>query len=307
MAFRAVSWYVSASNQLDPHFPIHKLDWDFYTHIRIAAPLVMPNGTVFCDRTNKIIPKIVNMAHNHNTKVQWGVGVKDIWNFPNHTIKQNFLESIGDATNACNIDGVGVDYEWQDTKWGKIGVVTPHQSTLYTEFLASLKKALGPGKIVSADISIWGMAPGNYLLGVFPWINASMLNEGKIDFVNTMSYHWNKDGNIWSWEKDAFFIDLWKIDRKRVNIGIPYFSKVKKNNQLSEPLWNDLSQYCPNIHPSLNTCQNITFVGKKMNEDIGKFVKDKGFGGVFPWAANYDSYQHNNSLVKWLAKGLYGA
>ena len=41
-----------------------------------------------------------------------------------------------------------------------------------------------------------------------------------------------------------------------------------------------------------------------MNENIGKLVIENGFGGVFPWAANYDSIEFNNSLVKWLVKGF---
>ena len=136
-----------------------------------------------------------------------------------------------------------------------------------------------------------------------------MLNEGKIDFINTMSYHWNKNGDIAAWEKDIFFLTkLWKIDPKRVNIGIPYFSmnRTKDMKIYNEPIWAGLSPKCPNINPNLNICDGITFVGKKMNEKLGILIRENGFGGVFPWAANYDSVQYNNSLVKWLGKGLYG-
>ena len=106
---------------------------------------------------------------------------------------------------------------------------------------------------------------------------------------------------------DFIITKLWKMDPKRVNIGIPYFSMNRTKNYkiYNEPIWRSLSQKCPNINPNLNVCDGITFVGKKMNEDLGILIKKNGFGGAFPWAGNYDSVQYNNSLVKWLGKGLY--
>ena len=96
------------------------------------------------------------------------------------------------------------------------------QSTHYSEFLADIKKSIGSNKLVAADISIWGL--DDWILGLLPWINVTMLNNGDFDYINTMSYHWSRFGNLWAWKKDAFFIDLWGINRSRVNLGIPYFS-----------------------------------------------------------------------------------
>ena len=83
-------------------------------------------------------------------------------------------------------------------------------------------------------------------------------------------------------------------------------NRTKDMKIYNEPIWAGLSPKCPNINPNLNICNGITFVGKKMNEKLGILIRENGFGGVFPWAANYDSVQYNNSLVKWLGKGLYG-
>jgi len=249
------------------------------------------------------------LAHRHGAKVQWGVGLdvhNALWNPEKAYLKTNYLKSIGRAASDCNIDGIEVDYEWHDTNWGKIGLIPPKLSTIYTQLLADIKRALGPGKIVSADISIWGVGPGNYLLGFEPWVNVSMLNRGEIDFVNTMSYHWNKNGNLWSWKKDMFFTgDLWGMDKRRVNIGIPYFSMNRTQDLkiYNEPIWAGLSPLCPNISPAENRCAGITFIGKKMNEQLGRLIRTNGFGGVFPWGLNYDSIQFNNSLVVHLMRG----
>jgi hypothetical protein len=41
-----------------------------------------------------------------------------------------------------------------------------------------------------------------------------------------------------------------------------------------------------------------------MNVEIGQYVRKAGYRGVFPWAANYDSPNANESLAVWLGKGL---
>ena len=41
-----------------------------------------------------------------------------------------------------------------------------------------------------------------------------------------------------------------------------------------------------------------------MNYELGKFIKEGGFRGAFPWAINYDSIEYNNSLINYLYKGL---
>ena len=41
-----------------------------------------------------------------------------------------------------------------------------------------------------------------------------------------------------------------------------------------------------------------------MNFELGQFIKKNGFRGAFPWAANYDSVEYNNSLVVWLLAGM---
>ena len=217
----------------------------------MADLLVSSNSSVICNKTDINLKRVLNIAHRHGVKVQWGGGIKNIheilWNPKMAYLEENYLNTIGKAVEDCGVDGIEIDYEFQDNM--KLGIVTPQASMRYSQFLADIKTALGSDKIVSADVSIWGVAPGNWVLGVLPWINASMLNAGAFDFINTMSYHWNINSDLWSWGKDAWFIDQWGIDRNRVNIGIPYFSmnRTKDFKVYNEPTWGGLSQYCPNI------------------------------------------------------------
>ena len=301
-AFRISSWFIS-----EHPATLHKVNWDIYSHMRFSEPIVYPNGTAVCNTSDTFFASFVKKAHAHNVKVIWGPGNQNfsdiLWNNPPQ--REMYLQSIGNAANKCNVDGIEIDYEWQDITKKTYGIVPPRLSTIYTQYLSELKKSLGPHKIVSADVSLWGIAPGNYILGVLPWVNVSMLNAGAFDFINTMSYHWVAGGEIWPWIKDAILIDLWGIDRKRVNIGIPYYSQQRKGgNIFKEPTWGYLSTFCPNIDPDINICHNVTFVGKRMNQRIGDFLRREKFGGTFPWAATYDSFTNNNTLVTWLHGGF---
>lgn len=44
----------------------------------------------------------------------------------------------------------------------------------------------------------------------------------------------------------------------------------------------------------------IYYLLEKIDQKIGELVAKNNFGGVFPWASNYDSIENNNSLIKWL-------
>lgn len=293
-AFRFSSWYVGTNYNPE----IYPINWTIYTIVHQGGPIIDENGIAKCDPFNIHLSQ---EAHAYNRKVTWGLGglnlASILWD-NNHILRNNFLQTIPQAMNKCEIDGIQVDYEFGD-RIKNLGIVSSFESTVYSKFLSDLKKVI-PNKTVSADVSIWGIDTGEWILGILPWINATMLNNGEFDYINTMSYHWSRFGSIWDWKKDAFFIDLWGIDRSRVNIGIPYFSIDKKNSE--EPTWGSLSKFCSNITFTSNVCNNITFVGKKMNYKLGQWIKKEGFGGVFPWALNYDSY--NDSLAQWLYQGV---
>ena len=261
--FRIFGWYNGIPEPED-------LPWEYYTHIRYGSPIVSSNGAAICNHTQ--MKNIVTIAHSKNTKVFWGPGDVTLFNTP-----EKYWKTIGYAIKDCKVDGIGVDYEHGPNPFG---IVTPTMSTVYTKWLAKLRKVSAVP--VAADISIWGIAPGNYLLGLLPWVNVSMLNAGAFDFVNTMSYHWNSQGDIWAWRKDIWFlVDLWGIHPSRINLGIGYFSKIHKKGILSEPLWRSLSTQCPNIKYTSNVCDGVVFVGKKMNYDIGSLIKEKGLGVLF--------------------------
>ncbi|MDC0142083.1 glycoside hydrolase family 18 protein [bacterium] len=301
--FNVSSWWVGDIH--NPTFPISKLNWKMYTHLHYSGPMYnTTTGEVYCNKTDHDFHHFVHLAHTHNVRVMWGAGETPMTNliWEMNDLKINFFKTIGKAMRDCNVDGIEIDYEYSIIAKKQLGIVSFNQSNHYSHFLAELKTAVGKDKLVAADISIEGIGKANWILGFLPWINTTMLNRGDFDYVNTMSYHWSRFGSLWAWKKDMFFIDLWGIDRKRVNIGIPYYSDCPWTHKGG--LWKTLSKICPKIDISENVCDSTVFVGKQMNYEIGQLIRENGFRGAFPWAANYDSVHFNNSLIKWLHKGL---
>ena len=302
--FRYVGWYNGDYNDIN-HIP-----FGIYTDIVTGFPYVDSNYITSCDKSDKITEKIVEIAHSKNINVIWRISKLpsfDILLNKSHSWKvDNFISNLSVAMDDCGIDGIEFDYEWADCFLGKIGVIPYEYSRAYSDFLGKVKQTIG-NKTVSADIGIWGI-PQNYPLGILPWVDSESLNSGTFDYVNIMSYSWNRIGSILPWIKDLFVIkNLWKFNLKRVNLGIPYFSMNYTHDYTiyNEPTWDSLSKLCPDIDPKENVCENITFIGKNMNYNIGKFAKSSGFGGLFPWTLNYDDIHNmNNSLIVHLNRGV---
>ena len=301
-SFRVVTWY---NGDLDG---VNQIPFDKYTHIVVGSAKKFDNGTVACEGSDNITQAVIKASRGTNTTIQWRYAGPDIsktlWNKTNHYLMDNYLKSVGKALDDCSVDGVEVDFEWGGTEW-HLGLVSPEAATTFTNFLADLKGVVGDDKVVSADIGVWGI-PQGYVIGFLPWVNVTMLNNGVFDFVNTMSYHWNKDSSIWQWELDHFMTGhVWGMDLNRVNLGLPYYSMNYSGFKIAgEPTWGGLSSKCPNIDPHVNECDGILFTGKKKNYDVGRYAVKKGFGGVFPWTLNYDSFENNNTLIDWLDCGI---
>jgi hypothetical protein len=302
--FRVVGWYNGEQAG------ISNIPWDKYTHIVTGFPVQFPNGSIACNHTDTVTQTIVELAHENNRVVQWRNSIdviQAVFNNSAGEYRHNFVNSLLSAMDDCNIDGIEFDFEWHYHFLDKIGIILPKYADMYTIFLADVKKQI-PNRIVSADIGVWGCCNvyGSYPLGILPWINATKFNAGAFDFVNSMSYHHPKTLSIDRWFVDAIVMEkIWKFNLLNVNLGVPYFSVNSSFLKIhSEPTWADYSHYCPNMSEKQNVCNGIAFVGKELNYDIGYSVVDLGFGGVFPWTINYDSFENNNTLINYLFNGL---
>lgn len=327
-----VGWWVGAIDDASLA-QLQLLDWSVYTIVRPQfGPLVSPNGSCTCQLTEPEA-KFMHIVHQHGLLVQASPNhnvtrslPKEVGGAGDMAYRRNYLSTIGAAVAACEFDGLEFDYEplnacedcskYNPSACGAC-IMTPRHATEFTVLMADIKVAMG-GKLVSSDVGVWGLSQGTYPALTVPWVNVSMLNAGEIDFVNTMSYHHPRAGGIAPWQGDAAWFDRHGFDRSRVNLGLPYYSFNYTNNAISpthpgekvvgEPTWATLSKLCPNAAPEANICKMVAYCGKAQNEAIGSLVREGGWRGVFPWAANYDSLdaELNNSLAAWLGKGLRG-
>jgi len=196
--------------------------------------------------------------------------------------------------------------------------VSKAEATWFTQLMDSMQKSMGGKYTVSEDIGVWGFGalddagdeyPFNLLT---PWVDAKIIKANPNLFVNTMSYHWTKDCSVKPWKTDSHVVNkVWGIPRSQINLGIGFYSMNHTGvphelpwKSHGEPTWHHLSQLCPNVPEDVCECHGIYFVSKKECIQIGQLVKEEGFRGVFPWAANYDSTDPRDSMIRYVGLGL---
>lgn len=304
--FDMIGWVV---NYHSPDMGPKSFPFQLYSHAVLANPIVSKTGVATCNSSDTDLKQFVELAKLHGRKIIWRDGMPpgNIWHILLNDswaeYKRTYLNSIGQAVKDCGVDGIEFDYECPDTPLGRAGIVSRDEATKYTEFMASVKAAMGANKEVGCDMGVWGVTLGSYPLMFEPWVNVSMVKGGAIDYINTMSYHYPAfPGEVFPWEKDGFILTkIWGLPKDKINIGLPYFFH---NGTQNEVVWSDLSPHCPNIDPKAIVCAGIRIISKEDNFLVGRYIDENGFRGAFPWAADYDSQKFNNSLAEWLYRGM---
>ena len=324
-SFDVVGWWVG-TNLTD----LERLNWDVYTSVRFGGVLVGPDGTVTgCDPMGGAFAEMLRVTQRHNTTVTLAAITGPCsWKDTNATTMrfcQTFLKTLGPAVRSCgpNIAGMEFDREGDHERilniaTGQAGIVSRAEATWFTRLMDSMQKSMGEEYTVSEDIGMWGFGsvtshgdayPFNLLT---PWVDAEIIKANPNLFVNTMSYHWRQDCSIKPWQRDATVVnEFWGIPKSQVNLGIGFYSYnhtgipgEKPWVYHGEPTWSRLSKLCPDIPEDVCECQGIPFTSKRECFLIGQLVKQEGFRGVFPWAANYDTMDPANSLIRYVGLGL---
>lgn len=304
LAVDVVGWVVG-NNMTD----LDKLNWNVYTTVRGGAIHVDTHGNTSCPNSS-FFKHLHDLAVQHNKTVTLAVDsstyncIHPNINTSTMAFCTNYINSMGPTIRSCgsNIQGLSFDYEGH-----------PLEKKAYTVFLDALQKSMGNPYTVGACVGAFGFDGLNhgssYPLGFLSWVDVDMFHKNPNLFVNIMGYHAPMDCSIKPWIKDAVVAtQIWGLNKKQVNIGLGYFTTVLKHHNpfhiLSEHTWRFYSDKCPNVNYTTCICDGVPFVSKQMNEEIALFVKLNGFRGVFPWAANYDSFTHNNTLIDYIAHGV---
>lgn len=299
-----ISWYVdmnSNTNETD----ISNLDnirWDLHTHIRIGSLKVSQNGTVNCG-DNYLMNEAIKRSKYNNTNIIVYSEVdieKCAFNDINSDYCNNYFNSLHSGIRECGplISGIEFDYEWK-SHINIIGYINETYIIKFSEFLDKTQKLIGDNYTVSCDVSV-------YFLPYTRWVDSYIFNSNPNLFVNSMSYYYPRDCSIDSWKKDAWVIhNEWGINKKQINIGTNIFTMYKPHNSKNNKFlfWQQIVDMCPYNTDDKCICENIPYASPDMHYQIGKFVKENGYRGVFPWAASYDSVQ--KPLVQYIYNGLY--
>lgn len=312
-ALMSVGWYVqgSACSEIMPdNFP-----YQYYSHILVGSLKVFDNGTAYCDVSDLILKRFTELAPLYNSRVLMREGIVNTIMFQIvarnaswDSYRANYLASVRSAVVACNGNGLEYDFEFDTVNTN--GIVSVDQMNSYTEFLADVKVALGNDMNLGCNIGTKCLSRPCYPLLQRPWVNSSMVNNNVIDYVNIMSYHASSnvipwlplDTSIDQWKNDKYLmVDIYGFNPSQINLGIGFYSY---NLTYNEPNFCQISSFCPNIYPQLSYCHGQRFVSKAMNYNIGKYIKDTGFGGFMVFSANFDSLSDNNTLVAWTYAGM---
>jgi hypothetical protein len=213
--------------------------------------------------------------------------------------------SIGAAAEECGVQGGEWDYE-------PVVELSAEHRTKLTTSLGQINNATSTDFDVSLDILVWGdklphggsVAPLDWR----PYIDIDMTNAGHgPTFINTESYHWPLTSSIEEYKNDAKWLTRFGLDKSRVNIGPPMYSwnngKIGPKKHHGEPTWHTLSPFCPEIADDGVVCDGIRTNSRQMMKELGEYLASEGWGGAFPWAADYDT-PGNLSLILPLSQGM---
>ena len=296
--FNVVGWFVG-----NDYEEFLQVPWNYYTHIRVGNLDISPNGTATCS-TDLFFQKVLSYAEQNNVSIQLGgdnINVTQCSFNGGGSYCNTLYNTIQSAVHSCGPQVTGIEFDWE---WGKqyinlFGYISQSYIIGFSSFLDKLQVALGTPYTVSCDV-------GLYLLPFTRWVAGWIFQNNPNLFINSMSYYTPYSCSITHWKYDGWVVhNEWGIPLNQINIGIGYFSTIRNLDHkiVKEPTWKNLHLDCPNISNTNCICNQISYVSPQMNYNIGQFVAEKGYRGVFPWAANYDNF--DNPLVMYLTKGLY--
>ncbi len=290
--------------------------WDLYNGVRACGLHIFPDGSVQCNTSSTPVcaAALAQARKRRRNIVTLGVHGLSPWECFNNTSRRPFCDTVvrnvGPAVRSCGpgIKGLNFDYEGTPTPLGRAGIVSRAEARYFTQLIDGLQKSMGEGYTVGADVGSWGFSEGAYPLGADSWVDKEIMDANENLYINIMGYHADADCGISPWRKDGLVAhELWGLAKAQVNIGLGlfFFNVSADYTVVGEPTWGSLARRCPEISASECVCDGIPIVGLEQAQAIGRFVRDEGFRGVFPWASNYDVLgSGDRSLISRIGKGL---
>lgn len=207
--FRSVGYMPSWSGS------VNSIQYSKLTHINYAFALPNSNGTLQAIPDTAKLSSLVSQGHNNGVKVSLAIGG---WNDGNDSAfealaansgsRTTFVNSVMNAVNQYNLDGVDIDWEYPDP--GTSG-------NNYTALMQQLSNALhAKGKLLTAAV----VSEGGTANGVQPAV------FGYVDFLNIMAYDGGSPHANYDWSINA--ANFWKsrgLPKAKTVLGVPFYSR----------------------------------------------------------------------------------
>ena len=102
-------------------------------------------GHASCDKDDLLTARLVGLATQHGSIVQWGPGAGvDAYMLMNNAswaqFRKNYMATIGKAAADCGVGGIEFDYE--GGPFGSDGIIPAANATAFSVLLADVKQAL---------------------------------------------------------------------------------------------------------------------------------------------------------------------
>lgn len=207
--FRSVGYMPSWSGS------VNSIQYSKLTHINYAFALPNSNGTLQAIPDTAKLSSLVSQGHSNGVKVSLAIGG---WNDGNDSAfealaansgsRTTFVNSVMNAINQHNLDGVDIDWEYPDP--GASG-------DNYRLLMQQLSNTLhAQGKLLTAAV----VSEGGTANGVQPAV------FGYVDFLNIMAYDGGSPHANYDWSINA--ANFWKsrgLPASKTVLGVPFYSR----------------------------------------------------------------------------------
>jgi chitinase len=316
-SFRAVgfitSWNFEYNTTLDPK----KL-----THINFAFGFVFPDGSIRDINDEQLKEVIGYKKRNPNLKVLLSLQQTKQTDFSLIASSPELTELIAGHCRSLiakyNLDGIDIDWEYPGTNI-ITGESYPQDKLNYSRFLASIRKAIGEGKLLTIACG----ALEEYLA----FTDWKVINS-YVDFYNIMTYdfnwnHWDQNhqsnlyppsiGNSYMCgDLSVRLLEERGVPKEKMNLGLPFYGYAgdpdsgmtyptlqKIISDLGIPAFDEAAQQSYIKAPDGSIA--VVYDDPMTIKVKACYVAEKGLGGLMCWELGQDNLSRELTNAMWEA------
>lgn len=229
---------------------VENIPWNSFSHIAIPFILPNPDGSIYTNEVDKIIPEIVAEAHKRTKKVYVSIGGATGYQLDSFQIiasddkiLETFVKNINEYVSKYSIDGIDIDWEfWTKQDIDRVGGNDPVESKLLVKLLSELRSSLPKSVDLTVDVFAGSWKGEQYLKEIQNYVTYVVLMS--YDFTGAWPQSEIKHHSDYETFKASinFFIDR-GFDKKKMIVGTPFYGiqfHDGKNEKISHIPYKDI-------------------------------------------------------------------